>query len=175
MTFEPTDDRIYVSEPLEIGEASNEERYNFIHNLSSAIGRKESISKVLESENFDMLYSFVNYSSKCNANEKASILDVITRCKFILLLIYLGLSNLQKLVKSPLERFEEVRNSKNFDTYRNVLKSLTYLIHVFVEEESGQAKSSKGDLQRRKGNRKKVKEDTVNFLAAMSKINNLLD
>ncbi|CAI2367540.1 unnamed protein product [Moneuplotes crassus] len=166
MTFEPTDGRIYVHELLEIQGANKEERYDFITNLSSAIGRKESIHKVLDPENYDMLFSFVHFSNKCNTDEKASVLDIITRC----------LSNLQKLIKGPLERFEEVRNSENFDTYRNVLKCLTFLIHVFVEEAS-QSSTSKSDLQRVKGNRqrRKAKDDSVNFLAAINKINLLLD
>lgn len=83
MMHESTEDKIYVNELLNIGSASNDERYNFIHNLSSAVGRKESLNKILENEHFDMLFSFVHYSSKCNASEKASILDVITRCKSI--------------------------------------------------------------------------------------------
>jgi hypothetical protein len=81
MTFEPTDNRMYVNDLLNIDEATGDERYNFISNLSSAIGRKESISKVLEQENYDMLYSFIHHSNKCTATEKASVLDIITRCK----------------------------------------------------------------------------------------------
>lgn len=50
-----------------------------------------------------------------------------------------------------------------------------YLIHVFVEEESGQAKHSKNDLQRHKGKKKRNKDDHVNFLAGVNKINMLLD
>jgi len=81
MTFEPTDNRMYVNDLLNIDEATNDERYNFINNLSSAIGRKESIEKVLDQDNYDMMYSFIFHSSKCNASEKASVLDIITRCK----------------------------------------------------------------------------------------------
>lgn len=82
ITFEPTDNRIYVADLLNISEATNDERYNFINNLSSAIGKKDSIDRVIEQDNFDMLFSFIYYSSKWNIGEKSSILDIITRCKY---------------------------------------------------------------------------------------------
>ena len=87
---------------------------------------------------------------------------------------YIGLGNLQKLVKRPLETFEETRNSDSFDIYRNVLKSLTYLIHIFVEEETRLGTSQKGinDLNRAKGNKgkRRNKDDTVNFNNSINKL-----
>jgi predicted transcriptional regulator len=82
MISEPTDNRMYVNDLLNIDEAKNDEKYNFINNLSSAIGKERNIEKVLDCENYDMLYSFVHFSSKCSPTEKASVLDVITRCKY---------------------------------------------------------------------------------------------
>ena len=86
---------------------------------------------------------------------------------------------MQKLVKRPLETFEETRNSEKFDIYRNVLKSLTYLIHMFVEEETRLGTSQKGinDLNRAKGHKgkKKAKDATVNFNNSINKLNNLLE
>ena len=86
---------------------------------------------------------------------------------------------MRKQVKGPLETYEEKRDSTNFDIYRNVLKSLTYLIHVFVEEESKTSITQKNynDLHRAKGNRgkKKKNDEIVNFASALDKLNQLLD
>lgn len=89
------------------------------------------------------------------------------------------MNNLQKLVKRPLETYEETRNDTKFDSYRNVLKCLTYLVSLFVEEETkfGTNQKNINDLQRVKGpkGRKKPKEESVNFLATINKLNSLLD
>lgn len=86
---------------------------------------------------------------------------------------------MQKLVKRPLETYEETRNDTNFDAYRNVLKCLIYLVSVFVEEETKNCTGQKGinDLRSKaaKNNRKKNKEEMLNFLTTINKINALLD
>jgi len=60
-----------------------------------------------------------------------------------------------------------------------VLKCLTYLVSLFVEEETkfGTNQKNINDLQRVKGpkGRKKPKEESVNFLATINKLNSLLD
>lgn len=86
---------------------------------------------------------------------------------------------MQKLVKRPLEVFEETRIDTNFDKYRNVLKALTYLVSMFVEEETrlGTTQKNINDLQRPKAGKrgKRAKDDTVNFLSTINKLNTLLD
>ena len=83
------------------------------------------------------------------------------------------------MIKRPLETFEENRISDNFDTYRNVLKCLIYLVAVFVEEEtknSGENKdftTARAKAAKQKG--KRNKEENVNFLSTINKINVLLD
>ena len=85
ITFEPTDNRIYVADLLNISEASSDEKYNFINNLSTSVGRKDSIDKVIDQDNFDMMFSFIYYSNRWSISEKSSILDIITRCKYFLI------------------------------------------------------------------------------------------
>lgn len=85
---------------------------------------------------------------------------------------------MKKLVKHPLDTYEEKRDSTNFDTYRNVLKSLTYLINIFVEEETKTSITQKNynDLHRVKGQKKKKKtQEITNFASAIDKLNQLLD
>ena len=86
---------------------------------------------------------------------------------------------MQKLIKRPLETYEENRLSDNFDLYRNVLKVLIYLVSVFVEEETKGSGDNKdiGNLRAKNGKikGKRNKEESVNFLSTINKINILLD
>jgi hypothetical protein len=83
------------------------------------------------------------------------------------------------LIKRPLEVYEEKRVDSNFDAYRNVLKCLTYLVSLFVEEETKFKTNQKNinDLQRAKGVKrgKKNQEDSVNFVTTIHKLNSLLE
>ena len=87
MVYEPTDNRIYASDLINIMEANPEERQNFINRLASELSRKENLRKVIEQDQFDLLYSFAHHSFACNPSEKASILDILSRC----------MSNLEKV------------------------------------------------------------------------------
>ena len=83
LTIEPTDDRIYVVDLLDITTASDNERYGFINNLVSALGKRENLNRILEQDQFDMLYSFAHYSNCLSMRDKASVLDIVTRCKYL--------------------------------------------------------------------------------------------
>ena len=102
ITFEPTDNRIYVADLLNISEASSDEKYNFINNLSTSVGRKDSIDKVIDQDNFDMMFSFIYYSNRWSISEKSSILDIITRCKYFFDLTKFRLKYIAKTYQTTL-------------------------------------------------------------------------